>query len=264
MGGYTARSNASTESRECSIAPHFSASYLQRCDMEQPTVPLSMVPTQCCPPTRGDLSKRSVASRLPGKRGERPAIEAYLPDEPQGRQGLLNELVHVEMELRLMVGETARAEEYLTRFPELVDADEYPISLAVWEFRLRRRSEQGLSADEYVHRFPQFSERIRRAIEQLAAEETVSILHPGPGDIHRTRQQPVRDYVGPGSPSPSVEDVAQELRGHDRKRAAFRKRSVPKRTQRRLLPMLRQPSSLTFWRLRNCPTRSAGSARTAC
>jgi eukaryotic-like serine/threonine-protein kinase len=55
------------------------------------------------------------------RRGERPAIEAYLPDESSDRKPLLLELVHEEMELRVEAGEAIGITPYLEGFRELAE-----------------------------------------------------------------------------------------------------------------------------------------------
>jgi hypothetical protein len=56
-------------------------------------------------------------------RGERPALEAYLPASGAVRRAVLTELVHAEIELRLKAGESVHVEAYLERFPELPHDD---------------------------------------------------------------------------------------------------------------------------------------------
>jgi WD40 repeat protein len=53
------------------------------------------------------------------QRGERPAIDDFLPGADELRQAALVELVHTELEYRLAAGERASLEEYLRRYPEL-------------------------------------------------------------------------------------------------------------------------------------------------
>jgi Protein kinase domain len=54
-------------------------------------------------------------------RGERPALEAYVPDQSTKRKDALIELVHEEMEFRITAGEDSVLESYLERFPEIGD-----------------------------------------------------------------------------------------------------------------------------------------------
>ena len=52
-------------------------------------------------------------------RGDRPAIEAYLPADGAHRALFLAELVHEELEHRVRAGEAVSVESYLGRFEEL-------------------------------------------------------------------------------------------------------------------------------------------------
>jgi predicted Ser/Thr protein kinase len=50
---------------------------------------------------------------------DRPDIDDFLPKDGPVRLAVLNELVHVDLERRLQVGEPVRTEDYLERYPEL-------------------------------------------------------------------------------------------------------------------------------------------------
>ena len=54
-------------------------------------------------------------------RGERPAIEAFLPSDPVLRNAVLLELVQIDIEFRNKAGETVESQSYWSRFPELRD-----------------------------------------------------------------------------------------------------------------------------------------------
>jgi predicted ATPase len=92
----------------------------------------------------------------------RPGIEDFLPADAPLRLRVLIELVHIDLELRLKAGESARVEEYLERYPELAGDGSLALELIAAERVLRRRREQGLSLDDYLERFPQY----RSALEQ--------------------------------------------------------------------------------------------------
>jgi predicted ATPase/predicted Ser/Thr protein kinase len=85
-----------------------------------------------------------------------PRIDDYLPNDAALRARVLIELVHIELELRLKAGETARVEEYLARYPELVNDRLATLDLIAAEFELRRRRESGLTLDEFLQRFPHY------------------------------------------------------------------------------------------------------------
>jgi Inner membrane component of T3SS, cytoplasmic domain len=82
------------------------------------------------------------------EKGGRPVIEDFLPAEVAGRRDALVHLVHIELERRLKAGEAARAEEYLSRFPELAERPEVRCQLIAAEFRWRHGREVGSSPIE--------------------------------------------------------------------------------------------------------------------
>lgn len=86
-----------------------------------------------------------------------PCIEDHLAaGNPDHRRALLIELVRIDLERRLAVGEGVRLEEaYLGRFPELFADSSAVAALVKQEFELRRRNEPDLTLAEYVARFPQ-------------------------------------------------------------------------------------------------------------
>ena len=90
---------------------------------------------------------------------ERPAIEAYLPKTSRLRTAMLVELVHAECEFRWKRGEATRAEDYFTRFPELLANRYLAVDLLVAEFKLRQRFDLSVERVEYEERFPQLYAR---------------------------------------------------------------------------------------------------------
>jgi hypothetical protein len=93
--------------------------------------------------------------------GRPPDLNDYLPVSPPERRRLLPELVHEDLEYRLRAGEAARVEPYLQRFPELAADRDAVLSLIAWEYQVRRRREPGLSAEEYLRRFPAHQAELR-------------------------------------------------------------------------------------------------------
>jgi tetratricopeptide (TPR) repeat protein/tRNA A-37 threonylcarbamoyl transferase component Bud32 len=87
--------------------------------------------------------------------GSRPVIEDYLPADLDGRQAVLVELVHADLEHRLRAGEAARVEEYLQRYPELGGDRAVLLDLLATEWRTRRFTDPTLALHEYQTRFPQ-------------------------------------------------------------------------------------------------------------
>ena len=88
----------------------------------------------------GKESRESSATfRQALDRGERPALEAYLPEHGTQRKDALIELVHEEMEFRIKAGESSVLGSYLERFPEIVDDPRALGELVAAESDLRRR-----------------------------------------------------------------------------------------------------------------------------
>ncbi len=92
------------------------------------------------------------------QKGPPPSIDAYLQEAAVDLPTLRAELAHVDLECRLKTGEVIRAESYLERYPELAADRKRAVNLITWEYELRRRREPGLTADEFLRRFPQYRE----------------------------------------------------------------------------------------------------------
>jgi WD40 repeat protein/tRNA A-37 threonylcarbamoyl transferase component Bud32 len=119
------------------------------------------------------LERRVHAFEQAWQRGERPPLEAQLPDDAAERSAVLVELAMVDLEYRLKAGETARVEDYLTRFPELAAADAAVIPLIVSEYNQRRRREPRVDLAEYLTRFPTHSVALREKLERAGSQTTV-------------------------------------------------------------------------------------------
>src|SRR5947207_182789 len=66
---------------------------------------------------------------------------------------VLEELIRIDLEHHWLRGDPRWLEDYLRRFPALLEASASVRTLAFEEFRLRRRAGQAPSADEYKLRF---------------------------------------------------------------------------------------------------------------
>src|SRR5262249_18691723 len=111
------------------------------------------------PPPTDWVALRDAVRRFEDawRRKMRPKIDDYLPIDNSLRSRSLIELVHIDLELRIKAGESARVEEYFAQFPELSDNPAVALEFIVTEHELRRRREPGLTLDEYLDRFPQYS-----------------------------------------------------------------------------------------------------------
>jgi serine/threonine protein kinase/DNA-binding SARP family transcriptional activator len=149
------------------------------------------------------------------RRGQRPAVEDFLPDgaaEPE----LLLDLLQADLEYRLKAGESARAEDYLGRFPQVARRPEFVLDLIGREYCLRRAREPGLGAGEYAARFPHLRDQLPRHLppvegavpraeepaEAGSGEPDTSL--PGPSalagtgeDLGRKRPSPEAPWVYP-------------------------------------------------------------------
>src|SRR5437588_1244841 len=119
---------------------------------------LSGPETDHWPPPDDWLALRDAVRRFEDvcRQGLRPAIDDYLPIDDPLRSCVLIELVHIDLEMRLKAGESARVEEYLARYPELSGDRAVTLELIAVEHELRRRREPGLAFEDYLQRFPQY------------------------------------------------------------------------------------------------------------
>ena len=108
------------------------------------------------------------------QRGEQPKIEDYLESEPDGSRALLIELVHIDLERRVLAGEARRVESYLDRFPQLSAETATVVELLVAEFQLRRRRGEAVELAEYSERFPRWADEFRDQVADLVGLDSVT------------------------------------------------------------------------------------------
>src|SRR6266849_3161178 len=101
------------------------------------------------------------------QRGQRPAVDTYLPPAGPLRRAVLINLVHVDLERRLEAGEAARVETYLERYAELGEDPTAVAGLVAAEYELRRRRNPEVTPDEYFQRFPRYGEQLRAGLGLL-------------------------------------------------------------------------------------------------
>jgi serine/threonine protein kinase len=150
------------------------------------------------------------------QRGERPALEAYLPANGPERARVLVELVHVDLERRLKAGEAARVEGYLERFPELRQ-DATVLGLLAAEHRLRRRREADVTAEEYQRRFPDHRDALASLLQHPAADTpspgagrvSTANLRAAPPDPDLTHDAAVGESGPPALPEGNVVTTAR-------------------------------------------------------
>jgi serine/threonine-protein kinase len=133
------------------------------------------------------------------RRGTRPSLDDYLAPAARERRTLLVELVHADLECRLKVGEPARAEDYLRRYPELSADPAAEVELILAEYRLRRRREIGLTGGEYLRRFPR---RRRELLPHLDGVDEDTVAAAGPATHDAAELRPDHTAGAPSLPGP--------------------------------------------------------------
>src|SRR5260370_31471407 len=112
------------------------------------------------------------------QRGERPAIEDYLP-QGEFEQGLLVDFVRADLECRLNAGEPARVESYLQRYPELASDHDAVLELIAAEYKLRRGLQPDLTVEEYRCRFHQYAAELQGRLTAGTAPAAESDIAAG-------------------------------------------------------------------------------------
>jgi WD40 repeat protein len=147
-------------------------------------------------------------------RGERPALEDYLPPGGSERRAALRELAHTELEYRLKGGEAAGAEEYLGRFAELADDPTAALGLIAAEDRLLRQLGRGRPPEEYLRRFPRYRDELAaRLLLTATAGASHGDSHPAPFPAGATVRvgPPTGPDSGPRYPAVPGYEVVKEL-----------------------------------------------------
>ncbi len=112
------------------------------------------------PPVRAEVEGRIERFEQAWRDGGRPAIDDHLPAGGPERVAVLVELVHAELECRLLAGEPARVEEYLDRYPALAADPALAAALVLAEYHLRPGRNGTPRLGEYLKRFPQYAQEI--------------------------------------------------------------------------------------------------------
>jgi WD40 repeat protein/serine/threonine protein kinase/tetratricopeptide (TPR) repeat protein len=128
--------------------------------------------------------------------GAWPAVEDFLPADPDQRRPALVPLLCCDLERRLRRGQPVRVEDYLERFPELGQDVAGLYELVSVEYELVRRR-LGVGLDDYLRRFPQFADRLR---EQFPPEEPTNDR----ADLASQATQPPGEADGPAPVLPPL------------------------------------------------------------
>lgn len=109
----------------------------------------------------------------------RPSIDACLPANGEERRAILEQLVHIDLDNRLRIGDPARVEEYLERYPEL-EREESTVLALIWtEYESRQSSGPTASEGEYVRRFPRYRGQLPWQADRPPAPETTEAWKVG-------------------------------------------------------------------------------------
>jgi predicted ATPase len=104
--------------------------------------------------------------------GRAPPLDDYLDGAASPSHELLVELAHVDLEFRIKTGATARAADYLTRYPQLAADPDAAADLVATEYQLRHRDDPGLTFDAVASDYPAYRDRLEQHRARLTAPHT--------------------------------------------------------------------------------------------
>ena len=111
--------------------------------------------------------------------GSRPVVLDYLETRTGSeRAELAADLIRIDLQHRLRLGEEVHVDEYLRDIPELRDAEVELVALLIDEHALRTEAGQVVTFDEYARRFPEHVDTIRNELG-LTDNRTRSPQVPG-------------------------------------------------------------------------------------
>src|SRR5262249_30410961 len=93
------------------------------------------------------------------------------------RRAALIEMVMIDQERRLQLGQRARLEAYLKALPELGPADRLPADLLLAEYDARQQCGAAVEVAEFGRRFPRQADELRRLLEQRRDEAGPATRH---------------------------------------------------------------------------------------
>jgi serine/threonine protein kinase/tetratricopeptide (TPR) repeat protein len=115
--------------------------------------------------TPSQLPKHASAWRAHWRRETNPDLGDFLRCAGQLTTAELAAVLLVDQEEHWSRADLVVAEEYLGRFPVLINDATHGLSLVHNEFLLRRRANLAPTVEEFAHRFPQFAAGLRRLLE---------------------------------------------------------------------------------------------------
>jgi len=97
--------------------------------------------------------------------GSRPVVLDYLETHVGSeRAELAADLIRIDLQHRLRLGEEVHVEEYLRDIPEFRDAEVELVALLIDEHALRTEAGQVVTLDEYARRFPEHVDTLRNEL----------------------------------------------------------------------------------------------------
>jgi serine/threonine protein kinase len=174
--------------------------------------PNEKIPTNP-PPLSSEARDLLVRFRRRWQSGRRLDIAEATADAPEAEQArILEELVQMELGLRLKAGEGARADDYVRRFPALEANAEAVVQLISAEFRLRAKRES-VDPREFRRRFPNHTALIDELVRE-AAQSQFATAPPEEEDgslestnIPTCKVTDVQEQVGFGGDDPKQVDL---------------------------------------------------------
>lgn len=107
--------------------------------------------------------------------GNPPDVFAFLENHVGSESAAKLAVVRCDQELRWKAGQPLKVEEYLARLPELAANSDCKLQLAVGEFHACQSLSTPPSIDDFVTRFPDISDTLRKIMSGVATE-----AHPKP------------------------------------------------------------------------------------
>ncbi|MGZ0163015.1 MAG: protein kinase domain-containing protein [Planctomycetales bacterium] len=98
-------------------------------------------------------------------RGDRPEVVTFLDGwQDERRTELAAELIRIDLNRRLKLGEQVCIDEYLRQVPELRAAEVELVALLIDEHSMRTEAGQVVTFDEYARRFPEHVDTLRNEL----------------------------------------------------------------------------------------------------